>query len=195
MQWPVWISLPLAAVMVGIATYEVVRLVVLPVSGRARERDVDGFHLAMGIVMAAMLTGRLTPFGAEVWAVLFGATTVWFAVRVPPAVAVHTTASRSVAHRASHVVSSAAMVFMLLAEDRRAGDPKIPAMATMPAGAAWAAGAAATALLMAAAVAVRVVAHRTHDKSAPEPPVSPGVSAVFEVGMGVVMTAMLLAMV
>jgi hypothetical protein len=112
---PAWLADVLAAVMAAIAAYEVGRLSVAAATGRTTERDVDAFHLAMGVSMAGMLTDHLTPFSAEAWAVFFGGMTVWFATRVPWAVAVHTNAPPSLGHRLSHVVSSGAMVYMLLA--------------------------------------------------------------------------------
>jgi hypothetical protein len=112
---PTWLDDALAAVMVAIAVYEIGRLSVAVATGRPSERDVDAFHLAMGMSMAAMLTGHLSPFAAEAWAVLFGGVAVWFACRVPWSVAAPTNASSSLGHRLSHVVSSGAMVFMLLA--------------------------------------------------------------------------------
>lgn len=112
---PAWLDDLLAVVMVAVAAVEVGRLSVASATGRPSERDVDAFHLAMGVSMAGMLTGHLSPFAAQAWAVVFGGSAVWFACRVPWAVAATTNAPASVGHRLTHVGSSLAMVYMLLA--------------------------------------------------------------------------------
>jgi hypothetical protein len=112
---PAWLDDLLAVVMVAVAIVEVGRLSVASATGRPSERDVDGFHLAMGVSMAGMLTGHLSPFAAQAWAVVFGGSAVWFACRVPWAVAATTNAPSSVGHRLTHVASSLAMVYMMLA--------------------------------------------------------------------------------
>lgn len=112
---PAWLADALAAVVLVIAAYDVGRLAMAAATGRRSERDVDAFHVAMGVSMAAMLTGNLTSFSSDAWAVLFACTTVWFALRLPWAMAVRTTGPPLLGHRLSHVVTSGAMVYMLLA--------------------------------------------------------------------------------
>lgn len=131
---PAWLDDLLAVVMVAIAVYEVGRLSVAWATNRPSERDVDVFHLAMGISMAGMLTGHLSLFAAQAWAVLFGAATVWFACRVPWSVAASTNASTSLGHRLTHVVSSVAMVYMLLVMAPVSGDHGGGAMGAMSMG-------------------------------------------------------------
>jgi hypothetical protein len=110
--------------MLVIAAYSVGRLVVAATGSRS-ERDVDAFHVTMGISMAGMLTGNLSAFSGDVWAVLFACATVWFVLRLPWAVAVRATGLSSAGHQLSHVVSSGAMVYMLLAAPLGAGDGRL----------------------------------------------------------------------
>ncbi|MGO9456729.1 MAG: DUF5134 domain-containing protein [Acidimicrobiales bacterium] len=132
---PAWLDDLLAVVMVAVAAVEVGRLSVASATGRPSERDVDAFHLAMGVSMAGMLTGHLSPFAAQAWAVVFGGSAVWFACRVPWAVAATTHASASLGHRTTHVASSLAMVYMLLAVGTGPGTARADgAMAAMSSG-------------------------------------------------------------
>ncbi len=132
---PAWLDDLLAVVMVAVAAVEVGRLSVASAAGRPSERDVDAFHLAMGVSMAGMLTGHLSPFAAQAWAVVFGGSAVWFACRVPWAVAATTHAPASLGHRLTHVASSLAMVYMLLAVGTGPGAARdAGAMAAMSSG-------------------------------------------------------------
>jgi len=213
--WPGWLSAPLVLLMIAISSYEVVRLSLASATRRPTERDADGFHLAMGVTMAAMLTGRLSPFTDSAAAVLFGAATVWFAARVPSAIAVHTAASPSLACRVSHVVSSAAMVFMLVA--MRPVGPGAGMAAMDPAsahGPAILAVAGVLAVLMAAGALAHIgsrpggpggpAARVTHAGAsgsdgegtalATATEAAMGLSTAAEVAMGLAMAAMLVAM-
>jgi hypothetical protein len=157
----------LAAVMLAVAAYALGRLAVAAHAGRPSERDVDAFHVAMGISMAAMLTGRLSTFGAEAWAVVFACGTVWFALRLPWHDAVRAAEVQPVGHRLAHMVSSGAMVYMLLAMPGGS-------MAAMGAGAAGAARLSGLAAVLALAMVVAAAAHADraflHDRRrAPSP--------------------------
>jgi len=127
---PTWFADILAAVLLVIAVYDLGRLAVaVGGSTRRTERDVDAYHVAMGISMAGMLTGSLTDFERQAWAVVFGFTTVWFALRLPWNDALRAAESQPVGHRVAHVLSSGAMVYMMLAVSGSS-------MAAMAAGAA-----------------------------------------------------------
>lgn len=223
MTGPAWLMWALAAVMAAIAAYEVGRLSVSAATGRPAERDVDAFHLAMGVSMAGMLTDHLSPFAAQAWAVVFGGMAMWFACRVPWAVAAHTNASPSLAHRLTHVVSSLAMVYMLLAvpagyyagaamRAMSAGGTRLPALSVvlaflLLAGAVGHAGKARRAVR---ALAPALAARPVRDASAPAGAVAtcqvapsatvagtflgPGLASACEVAMGLVMAYMLLSM-
>lgn len=115
MAGPAWLSDALAAVMLVIAAYSVGRLAAAAPMRRRSERDVDAFHVAMGVSMAAMLTNGLTRFSADAWAILFACTTVWFVLCLPWTVANRATRRSSLDHCISHLLSSGAMVYMLLA--------------------------------------------------------------------------------
>jgi hypothetical protein len=113
---PPWFADALAALLLVVAAYDLGRLAVATGgSGRWTERDVDAYHVAMGVSMAGMLTGGLTGFERQAWAVVFAFTTVWFALRLPWTEAVRAVERQSVGHRLAHVVSSGAMVYMMLA--------------------------------------------------------------------------------
>lgn len=142
----------LAVVMLAVAAYALGRLAVVAHAGRPSERDVDAFHVAMGISMAAMLTGRLSTFGAEAWAVVFACGTAWFALRLPWHDALRAAEVQPIGHRLAHVVSSGAMVYMLLA---------VPggSMTTMGTGAAGAARLPGLAAVLALAMVVAAAAY------------------------------------
>lgn len=176
---PPWFADALAAVLLVIAAYDLGRLVVAAGgSGRWTERDVDGYHVAMGVSMAGMLTGSLTDFERQAWAVVFAFTTVWFALRLPWTEAVRAAERGPAGHRLVHVASSGAMVYMMLA---------VPggAMAAMASGVAGPgirlpalAGLLAVVLLAAAAVQ----AERCLRPAAPTPVPAPEVPAMASVG-------------
>jgi hypothetical protein len=127
---PTWFADTLAAVLLVIAVYDLGRLaVVVGGSIRRTERDVDAYHVAMGVSMAGMLTGSLTNFERQAWAVVFGFTTVWFALRLPWNDALRAAEPQPVGHRVAHVLSSGAMAYMMLAVSSSS-------MAAMAAGAA-----------------------------------------------------------
>ena len=114
---PAWIADTLSGLLLVIAGYDLARLGTSVTTGRPTERDVDAFHAAMGVSMAGMLLGRLTPFDRQTWAVIFAVATVWFVLRLPWAVAGPVGERSHLAHRLALVVSSGAMVYMLLAMD------------------------------------------------------------------------------
>jgi hypothetical protein len=113
---PPWLADTFAAVVLAVAAYALGRLVAVAVdSTRRAERDVDAYHVAMGISMAGMLTGSLTDFEREAWAVVFAFTTVWFVLRLPWTGAQRVVEQQRTGHRLVHVLSSGAMVYMMLA--------------------------------------------------------------------------------
>ncbi len=113
---PPWLADTLAAMVLAVAAYALGRLVVVAVGGARRtERDVDAYHVAMGISMAGMLTGSLTDFERQAWAVVFAFTTVWFVLRLPWTGAQRVVEQQPAGHRLVHVLSSGAMVYMMLA--------------------------------------------------------------------------------
>jgi Domain of unknown function (DUF5134) len=110
---PGWLVDALAAMMLAVAAYCAGRPAVARIRRRTTDYPADIVHTAMGIAMAGMLTTRLAHGTA--WLGFFAMAAGWFAVRVvagwvaEPATAV---ATRS---NARHLVSCAAMVYMLLA--------------------------------------------------------------------------------
>jgi hypothetical protein len=103
---PAWLAGALAAVMIATAVYCASRLVAPGARRCAGGRDVDLVHTVMGVSMGGMLVTRLNPLPNVVWAVLFGAATVWFGGQIW---------RRAGAHHVPHLVMSGAMVYMLLA--------------------------------------------------------------------------------
>ena len=69
----------MAAVMTLTALYCAGRLVVAPLRGRANQPGIDLLHVVMGLVMAAMLLGRLDHRWDLLWLVGFGGAGLWFA--------------------------------------------------------------------------------------------------------------------
>jgi hypothetical protein len=133
---PAWLSDVLAGGVLAIAGYSAARLLAAAAWRRASERDVDAFHLVMGVSMAGMLTGDVTAFAAKVWAVVFACSTVWFASRLPWAVTVGAGGSPSLGHHLFNVVSSGAMVYMLLAMGAGSGGSLMRGMAAAGGGSA-----------------------------------------------------------
>jgi Domain of unknown function (DUF5134) len=72
-----WLRWSLAALMIAITCYHLVRLA----AERRDEADVDLTHAAMGVAMALMLVGALTSGASRVWALAFVAPTLWFVGR------------------------------------------------------------------------------------------------------------------
>jgi hypothetical protein len=115
---PVWLVDLLAGVMLATAAYCAGRLVAAAATGRLTHRDVDVAHVAMGVAMAGALVPalRLLPDGA--WEALFAVLGGWFALAVGRFVRWHGWRGWSadechhVSHYASHLVMSAAMVYM-----------------------------------------------------------------------------------
>lgn len=115
---PVWLVDLLAGVMLATAAYCAGRLLVAATTGRLTHRDVDVAHVAMGVAMAGALVPalRLLPDGA--WEALFAVLGAWFALAVGRFVRRHGWRGWSadechhVSHYASHLVMSAAMVYM-----------------------------------------------------------------------------------
>jgi hypothetical protein len=111
--------------MIATVLYHVSRLMAMDTS--LRELDVDVTHAAMGVGMAGMLIGRLTPGESYWWALGFAVPTAWFATRIT-----WTALGRGVRFVGNHLrqlLVSAAMVFMLGAVAATAGTATIAAAA------------------------------------------------------------------
>ncbi|BEP13554.1 hypothetical protein acdb102_18650 [Acidothermaceae bacterium B102] len=72
-----WLRWSLAALMIAITCYHLVRVA----AARRDEADVDLTHAAMGVAMALMLVGALTSGASRAWALVFVAPTLWFVGR------------------------------------------------------------------------------------------------------------------
>jgi hypothetical protein len=92
-----------------------------------RELDVDVTHAAMGIGMAGMLIGRLTPGESYWWALGFAVPTAWFASRITWTFLGR--GARFVGNHLRQLLTSAAMVFMLGAVAATAGTATVAAAA------------------------------------------------------------------
>jgi hypothetical protein len=110
----------LAGVMLATATYCVARLVAARLWGRTLNQDVNIAHTADAVAMAGMLVAGLRTLPDTAWEVVFATMTVWFAARGARLVLrgglgvldgdhVH-----GLSHYMSHLVMSAAMLYMFL---------------------------------------------------------------------------------
>lgn len=115
---PTWLVDLLAGVMLATAAYCAGRLVVAGATRRLTHRDVDVAHVAMGIAMAGALVPGLRVLPDGTWEALFAVLGAWFALAVGRFVRWHgwhgwsTDECHHVSHYASHLVMSAAMVYM-----------------------------------------------------------------------------------
>lgn len=109
----------LAAGVLGVALFCAGRLVVGYLRHRPVERDVDITHLAMGVSMAAMLTGRLLDSFAVVWLAAFSASSCWFAWRISEEARTEMANGSGMQHapggHLQHLVTSVAMLYMVVA--------------------------------------------------------------------------------
>jgi hypothetical protein len=155
-----WLRWSLAALMIGITCYHLVRLIRVAAARRG-EADVDLTHAAMGVAMALMLVGALTSGASRVWALVFVAPTLWFVGR--SLVGYVRLGLAAVGGPVRQTVVSAAMLVMLLvagAPAARAGSAPMVMPSTSAAGGnvlvlALVAGVAAVAISTAARLRTR----------------------------------------
>jgi hypothetical protein len=110
---PGWLGDGLALLMLIVSAYCASRLVVARRLHRTTNYSVDGVHTAMGVAMAGMLTGRIG--STTMWTVVFAATAGWFGVRAARGLLERSTSTPGVGSHVRHLVTSGAMVYMLLA--------------------------------------------------------------------------------
>ena len=114
-----WPSRAFAVVMIVTALYHLGRLVAARAARRLESVDVDATHTAMGVGMAVMLVGWLTPGASHWWAAGFAIPTAWFGWRA--AQGGLRDGARFVGNHLRQAVASGAMLFMLLAVAVTAG--------------------------------------------------------------------------
>jgi hypothetical protein len=113
MVMPSGLSDALALAMLAVAAYCAGRVVIARALRRATDYSADAVHTAMGVAMAGMLTARLasnTP-----WIVVFAVAAGWFGVRTVRALVGAPVSVIGAGSHLRHLVSSGAMVYMLLA--------------------------------------------------------------------------------
>jgi hypothetical protein len=98
--------------MVLTAGYHVARLVAPRLHRRCLAVDLDVSHAAIGVEMAFMLVGSLTPSTSRQWAVFFVVPTLWFGWRSMTGYA--TAGSGAFGEPARQALACAAMLYMLL---------------------------------------------------------------------------------
>lgn len=118
----------LAAAMVGVACFHASRLLLAVLWRRPTDYDVDIVHTLMGVSMAGMLTGWLSGPWNDAWAVVFGASTIWFGGHLVRHLA-NPEPSDVVTHHLPHLIASTVMLYMLWA--MRWSSMAGPRMATM----------------------------------------------------------------
>lgn len=110
---PSWLGNGLAVVMLGIAAYCASRLVMARIARRRTHYSFDVMHTAMGVAMAGMLTSHLGPTAP--WIAVFVAAAAWFGVRATSNVFATRATSIATGSYLRHLVTSGAMVYMLVA--------------------------------------------------------------------------------
>ena len=113
---PSWLAGTFAVLMLVMSAYCVSRLLAARWWHRQTERDVDTVHVLMGVAMAGMLVPRLNPFWDGGWEAVFAIWTAWFAGQMIRAGRRHRSGhGPRPAHHLPHLLSSGAMLYMLLA--------------------------------------------------------------------------------
>jgi hypothetical protein len=113
---PSWLAGTFAVIMLVMSAYCVSRLLAARWWHRHTERDVDAVHVLMGVAMAGMLVPRLNPFWDGGWEAVFAIWTAWFAGQMIRAGRRHRSGhGQRPAHHLPHLLSSGAMLYMLLA--------------------------------------------------------------------------------
>jgi hypothetical protein len=117
MSIPAWILDIFAAVMLLVAAVSAGQLVVARAWTRAGARDADiaGSHLLMGIAMAGVLMTSLRTLPNTAWEVIFAAMTAWFAWCLWQETRGRGVSAVASGHHAPHLAHSAAMLYMFAA--------------------------------------------------------------------------------
>jgi hypothetical protein len=110
---PAWIADGLAITMLTVSAYCASRVIVARRLHRRTNYSVDAVHTVMGIAMAGMLTSRLA--SPSIWVVVFAVATGWFGVRAVAGATGLRASSVAVGSHVRHLITSGAMVYMLLA--------------------------------------------------------------------------------
>lgn len=138
MSIPAWILDIFAAVMLLVAAVSAGQLVVARAWTRAGARDADiaGSHLLMGIAMAGTLVAGLSTLPNAAWEVIFAVMTAWFAWCLWQETRGHGVTAVASGHHAPHLVHSAAMLYMFaaLAGPAPGGGSGMAGMAGSPGG-------------------------------------------------------------
>jgi len=111
---PFWLADALAVVMVSVAGYCAGRPVVARITGRPTHYSVDLLHVCMGGTMAAMLAPAVGLSHPGAWALVFAVAAGFFGILTGRTLLAGQGAAASGA-QAQHLVSSGAMVYMLMA--------------------------------------------------------------------------------
>ena len=117
MSIPAWILDIFAAVMLVVAAVSAGQLAVARAWTRAGARDADiaGSHLLMGIAMAGMLVASLSTLPNVAWEAVFAVMTAWFAWCLRRESRGHGAGALVQGHHAPHLVHSAAMLYVFAA--------------------------------------------------------------------------------
>jgi Domain of unknown function (DUF5134) len=138
MSIPAWILDTFAAVMLLVAAVSAGQLAVARAWTRAGARDADiaGSHLLMGIAMAGTLVAGLSTLPNAAWEVIFAVMTAWFAWCLWQETRGHGVTAVTRGHHAPHLVHSAAMLYMFaaLAGPAPGGGSGMAGMAGSPGG-------------------------------------------------------------
>ena len=198
MVMPIWLSDGLAVAMLTVAAYCASRLVVARLTHRSTSYSIDAVHTAMGVAMAGMLTARLV--STTTWVVVFAMAAGWFGFRtVRGLVGVP---SGAVGPHLRHLVTSGAMVYMLVAAPVAASASPSAVVATQGMGAAGTPGVqfpTVALLLVVFMVGYTVMvtdrtSRRATEQCATEQIIAPRSVACCQVAMNLTMGYMLLTM-
>jgi hypothetical protein len=116
---PAWLLDFFAAMMLAVAAISAGRLAARPRQGPRADADIDVAHLLMGIAMGGMLVGGLRTLPSGAWEVIFAGLLGWFGWRVGVEAQHRPARALAGVHHTPHLVHSAAMLYMFLAQGAR----------------------------------------------------------------------------
>jgi len=195
---PIWLSDGLAVAMLTVAAYCASRLIVARLTHRSTDYSIDAVHTAMGVAMAGMLTARLV--STTTWVVVFAMAAGWFGYRMVRGLV--GVPGGAVGPHLRHLVTSGAMVYMLVAAPAAASASPSGAVANQGMSAARTPGVqfpTVALLLVAFMVGYTVMVTDRTSRKAQEPQaaehiIAPRSVACCQVAMNLTMGYMLLTM-
>lgn len=207
---PSWLGGALAIAVLAAAVYSVSRVLVGALGGRRVHYDVDISHALMGACMAGMFVAGLEFVSAAIWQAVFAVVIAWFSIRAIAGPQSRNSLRRGLLHQTGHLLSVAAMLYMLQAVPPASSDagamkiPEMPMAMALPGTARAGVHPRAVSILLAALLVgyavlavgrVRQVARGDAPAGTDELPLAPRAAAACEVVMCAAMAVTLVTMI